>query len=146
MSRGVGRINRYELDDEGRGTLPGAAASLRGKALRYESDRDSIGYWRHEGDYAEWELEIPGGRMLELCLELSCAPEAAGGTARVEVEGIPPGEMTVTSTGGWDDFEVRPALTVELATGGVRRVRVINAKREGPLMKLRSVEFRPVTR
>ena len=84
--------------------------------------------------------------MLELCLQLSCAPEAAGGTARVEVEGIPPSDLEVNSTGGWDDFEVRPALIVELATGGVRRVRVINAKIEGPLMKLRSVEFRPVTR
>ena len=82
MSRGVGRINRYELDDEGRGTLPGAAASLRGKALRYESDRDSIGYWRHEGDYAEWELEIPGGRMLELCLELSCGRRRRRNRAR----------------------------------------------------------------
>ena len=146
MSRGAGRITRHELDEQGRGTLPGAAASLRGKALRFEGERDSIGYWRHRGDFAEWEVEIPGGRMLELCLQLSCAPEAAGGTARVEVEGIPPSDLEVNSTGGWDDFKVRPALIVELATGGVRRVRVINAKIEGPLMKLRSVEFRPVTR
>ncbi|MEE2941288.1 MAG: hypothetical protein VX460_12940, partial [Planctomycetota bacterium] len=146
MSRGAGRITRHELDEQGRGSLPGAAASLRGKALRYEGDRDSIGYWRHEGDYAEWELKIPAGRTLELCLELSCAPAAAGGTARVEVDGIPPHEVEVTSTGGWDDFEVRPALVFEVATSGVRRVRVINAKMEGPLMKLRSVEVRPVVR
>ena len=82
--------------------------------------------------------------MLELCLEPSCAPEAAGGTAR-RGGGHPPFDLEVDSTGGWDDFEVRRAPTVELATGGSgasgdqRRI-------EGPLMKLRSVEFRPVTR
>ena len=146
MSRGAGRITRHQLDDEGRGTLPGAAASLRGKALRYEGERDSIGYWRHRGDFAEWELEIPAGRTLELCLELSCAPGAAGGTARVEVEGLPSAEVEITSTGGWDRFEVRSALIVPPGTRGVRRVRVINDKAEGPLMKLRSVQVRPRSR
>ena len=62
------------------------------------------------------------------------------------MEGVPSAEMEVVSTGGWDRFEVRSALIIPPGTSGVRRVRMINDKAEGPLMKLRSVKVRPHSR
>ena len=38
--------------------LQAKVAAVRGKQLRYEADRDSLGYWRTVGDFAEWEIHL----------------------------------------------------------------------------------------
>lgn len=135
MEQGAGKVARVALEDAT--TLEGRAASLRGKALRYEADQDSIGYWRHRGDFAEWEVEVKRAGTFAVTLVASCADGAAGGRAEVRCAGTELA-LTLPPTGGWTRFTEVAAGELELAAG-VHRLRVLNDKEAGPLMKLRGV-------
>ena len=141
---GAGKIEKVEPYEEGRFILEGKSARLTGKSLRYESGVDSIGYWRTQGDYAEWAINAGQGGRFQLRLLASCVATESGGTALVEIqdqyENHP---VEIRSTGAWSSFETQEAVEIELAPG-VQRIRIKNGKGSGPLMKLRAVHIRPV--
>lgn len=142
MKRGAGRVTRVSPDQTGKITLSGRSARLRGKSLRYEADKDSIGYWRTQGDFAEWEVELPAPMRFDLEFHLSCASEHAGGSVQIHISGAKQMEHAVLSTGGWQSFQSQHAGGVELPAG-VTRVSIVNAKAQGPLMKLRAITLSP---
>ncbi len=141
---GAGKVEKVAPGDNGGFSLQGGAARLTGKSLRYDSAHDSIGYWRTQGDFAEWAIDAGTGGTFELQLVASCVSKEAGGTAFVEIQGqyasLPIG---IRGTGSWDTFEAQGAVKIELGPGE-QRIRIKNGKKAGPLMKLRSVRLRPM--
>jgi hypothetical protein len=140
MRLGAGKLPVAGPDPGGAHVLTARSATIRGQRLRYEPERDCLGYWRARDDFPEWELELAAGGPFELSVLYACAPEAAGATAEVRVDGAPVGSFEVRGTGSWDDYASAPVTRLELDPGR-HRLTVHGDKAEGPLMKLRAVRL-----
>jgi len=142
MRRGAGKLAPTVPAPDGSAILGARSAAVRGKSLRYEPQRDCLGYWRVRDDYPEWELVLAEGGRFGLSALYACAPAAAGATAEVRIDGAPVGSFRIASTGSWDDYLPTDLSVLELAAGR-HRVTVHGDKVEGPLMKLRWLRFAP---
>ena len=143
MTRGAGKLELVEPGQFGQFKLQAGAAKLRGKQLRFEADKDCIGYWRNQGDFAEWSVNVPEERTYELMVVLSCAAPDAGGEFEIKVGEDASKRIKVQSTLTWDNFVAFEVLTAKLSKGQ-HRLSVHNLKADGPLMKLRRVQLHPV--
>lgn len=142
MRRGAGKIAIVDREDDGTWVLPARTAKVRGQPLRYEGDRDCLGYWRSDDAYPEWAVALEDRGRLEVRLELACPAEEAGAAFEVRLGGQVL-RAVVPSTGGWDRFDEVDIGAVALERGR-HRLTVHGHKGEGPLMKLRSVRLVPV--
>ena len=141
MRIGVGRIHRQRLKPTGTTELLGSTAAARGKQVRYEAVHDSLGYWRSEGDYVEWEVEATKPGQYEVRAILACQDGDHGGRFEVRVgKGSSVLGATVPSTGTWKVYKEQSVGAVSLQPG-VHRIRVYNRKPSGPLMKLRGLKL-----
>ena len=141
MRKGVGRIARQPLAPVGVTELSGRTAAARGKQVRYEASQDSLGYWRTEGDYVEWEVEASRAGGYEVRAVVACKQGDHGGRLEVRVDdGKAKLGATVPSTGAWKVYRELSIGAVRLEPG-VRRISVHNGKASGPLMKLRSLKL-----
>jgi len=141
MRIGVGRIHRQLLKPTGTTELAGSTAAARGKQVRYEAVHDSLGYWRSEGDYVEWEVEVTEPGRYEVRAIISCQDGDHGGRFEVRVgEGSLVLGATVPSTGTWKVYKEQPVGAVSIQPG-VHRISVHNKKPSGPLMKLRGLKL-----
>ena len=59
MTRGAGKLELLAADAQGAYQLTAKLAKARGGMLRYEADKNCLGYWRKKGDYAEWLIDVP---------------------------------------------------------------------------------------
>ncbi len=141
MAAGAGRVEPVTAGADGSFTLPAADARTSGRSIRYEAERDSLGWWRAPGDTAGWAVELPrdGGFRVELLL--ACAPGEEGGAYRVTA-GISTLSGRVPATASWEDYQLVVAGELELAAGTLR-ITLTNDKPDGPLMKLRAVRLVP---
>jgi len=144
MKSGAGKVPVFLAGKEGIFSLESKHAIVRGKLLRYESNQDSIGYWRQKDDYAEWTVDVPVAAKYAIVIEYSCADEDANGPFELRIgENAIQIASTIKATGSWGSF-----ATVELGqvdfVQGQQCVIVQNKKENGPLMKLRSVKLTPV--
>ena len=146
MRVGAGLPIEVAVDASGALRLPARSAQLSGEQLRYESDRDALGYWRASGDTAAWTFELENAGSYRISLLASCAPGDASGAFTWSPH---PGEALhsseVAATEGWDDYRRQELGVVELAAG-TQHILLTSAKPEGPLMKLRAVVLEPVQR
>ena len=141
MRKGVGRIARQPLAPVGVTELSGRTAAARGKQVRYEASQDSLGYWRTEGDYVEWEVEASRAGRYAVRAVVACKQGDHGGRLEVRVDdGQTKLGATVPSTGTWKVYRELSVGTVRLEPG-VHRISVHNGKASGPLMKLRSLRL-----
>jgi len=55
-------------------------ARVHGTKLRYEAEphKDTLGYWTDAGDWAEWELEVPGAGAFDVVLLQGCGTGSGG--------------------------------------------------------------------
>ncbi|MEM6571347.1 MAG: FAD-dependent oxidoreductase [Planctomycetota bacterium] len=143
MRTGAGRIEPRRADEDGAIVLQARHATVRGGMLRYEPDRDALGYWRRRGDFAEWEARVDADGPYDVVVELACADGDAGGAFEVRVDELEQRTAsTVRATGAWESFASVQLDPVEL-TAGSHRVTIHSQKAEGPLMKLRAVRLVP---
>ena len=111
--------------------------------MRYGASQDSLGYWRTEGDYVEWEVEASRAGRYEVRAVVACKQGDHGGRLEVRVDdGQVKLGATVPSTGTWQVYRELSVGTVRLEPG-VHRISVHNGKASGPLMKLRSLRLVP---
>ena len=115
-------------------------AAARGKQVRYEAAHDSLGYWRTEGDYVEWEVEASQAARYEVRAVVACQQGEHGGRFEVRVGGQVTLSATVPSTGSWKTYQELSVGAVRLEPG-VHRISVHNRKALGPLMKLRGLRL-----
>ena len=141
MRLGAGRIHRHTLKSTGTTELMADTATARGKQVRYEASRQSLGFWRSKGDYVEWEVEAAKPGQYEVRALVSCQDGDHGGRFEVRV-GKNPSIMgaTIKSTGSWDVYKEQAVGTITIQPG-VHRISVHNQKQAGPLMKLRGLKM-----
>ena len=142
MTRGAGKLESQLPDESGALLLRAADAKVRGKELRYEGDQDCLGYWRTQGDFAEWAVELPaaGTYRVELLHALDPAESPSpfvltwgNGATRTAL---------AAPTASWSDYAAQDLGELDLAAG-VTRLSLQSAKPAGPLMKLRAVRLSP---
>ncbi|MAB71177.1 MAG: hypothetical protein CMJ54_01580 [Planctomycetaceae bacterium] len=145
MAIGAGRS--IEAGGQGRFQLPGRTALIQGRQLRYEPDREALGYWRTSTDTAAWRIRIAAPTVFEVLITAACPESEAGSpfTLRFtdEAGGAVSLESNVAATRSWDEHRSRSVGTVELVAGD-HLVVVESGRASGPLMKLRHVELVPI--
>ena len=142
MSLGAGRP--VEADPSGDFQLTGQSARIRGTQLRYEPERDALGYWRTSTDAAEWKIRVPVETSFDAVVTYACPESEAGASYALKYVGID-GEhgalaALVESTASWDQHEPHALGTITLPAGEYL-VSMTSGKPEGPLMKLREVRL-----
>ena len=141
MEVGAGKHEPLIASAENHFLMPASEAIVSGRQLRYEADRDSLGYWRSMGDEAQWVIKVEKAGKYILELEISCAEQDAGGRFEIIVgKNSAPLAHQVDSTMNWDKFKTKQYGAFELSAG-VHRVRIRSKKKKGPLMKLRSAKL-----
>ena len=141
MEIGAGRHEPIVANAADQWILPARDALISGRQLRYEANRDSLGYWRSLGDEALWFIQVDQGGRFKLDLEIACADEHAGGEFEIRVgDMIAMQNHQVKSTGSWDHYE---AISVGefVLPAGAHVIRIRSQKEQGPLMKLRSARL-----
>ena len=103
---------------------------------------DALGYWRTEGDFAEWAVELPSAGTYRVELVHALAPGEAPSPAVLAADAGEARPFVVAPTASWTDFAAQDLGTLDLPAGRTR-LTVWSAKPEGPLMKLRAVRLVP---
>ena len=144
MAVGAGRS--LGSDPDGRFSLSARVARIRGRQLRYEPERDALGYWRTSTDVAEWRIRVSEPTVFEVRMTSACPEMESGSSFTIRLldeagrsEAI---EATVHGTASWDDHQTRTFGSVVLA-GGDHLITVESGRSTGPLMKLRGLELVP---
>ena len=139
MEIGAGLIAVQHADADGAFVLEARHAKVRGEPLRYEGDRDCIGYWRSTDAYVEWSIDVPSSGVYSVEMLSSCIDAEAGGVFTVRIgDGICTG--VVGSTGDWTMYAWSEVGVLRLEAGEHRLV-MRGEKADGPLMKLRRVRL-----
>ncbi|MCA8969843.1 MAG: FAD-dependent oxidoreductase [Planctomycetes bacterium] len=136
MRAGAGRWTVHEEHDRTI-ELSASSARVRGPSLRYEPDRDCLGYWRTDAAWPEWAIRTTHPAEWRITIELACTDKEAGGPFTVHLEET---ELCaiVPASGSWDHWRRIDVGTVRLPAGD-HRLTVQGGKKRGPLMKLRRV-------
>ena len=142
MTKGAGKLEVLQPGPNGTFNLPARSAKLRGKQLQFEANKNCIGYWRNQGDFAEWSINIHEPGKYDVVVVLSCDPENAGDEFEIKIGDESSKKVKVESTQTWDNFNPVRVLQVDLAKG-VHKISIHNLKAKGPLMKLRAVNLNP---
>jgi hypothetical protein len=114
-------------------------AQVHGEKLRYETlpQKDTLGYWVDEKDWAEWDCEIPQAGRYAVEVLQGCVK----GGSQVEVTvGEKSLQFTVTDTGHFQRFVPRRVGVLELPVGKAS-VRVKPVEKKGAVMDLRRVSL-----
>jgi hypothetical protein len=142
MTKGAGKIDLQSANEKGVYDLSAKSARVSGKQVRFEADQNCLGYWRSQGDFAEWAIEVPSEGEYRLVLEYSCNEDHAGGEFQVQLNGTQPVQSNIESTNDWTRYLQKEITLIKLGAGE-HRVSIHNLKTEGPLMKLRSLKLIP---
>lgn len=146
MKRGVGKRTKHTANDQGQLVLQASAAALGGKMVRFEAQKNCLGYWRHAGDSAEWLIETEAAGTFEVIVEYACEPGQQGGSFTVSTDSNDAQvEHEVLATNSWEDFRSRRIGMISLSQGQ-HNLALTNRKDEGPLMKSRTVWLKPVSK
>ncbi|MDE0889697.1 MAG: FAD-dependent oxidoreductase [Phycisphaerales bacterium] len=142
MSVGAGRP--VEAEPNGDIGLTARSARIHGTQLRYEPERDALGYWRTSTDSAAWSVRIPVEMTFDVVAMYACPEAEAGSSFTVRCIGFDGGHQELSSvvkaTASWDDHEGHVLGTITLPAGD-HLVSMASGKAEGPLMKLRGVRL-----
>ncbi|MCB9918625.1 MAG: FAD-dependent oxidoreductase [Planctomycetes bacterium] len=136
MREGAGKWNLHQECD-GTIVLCASSARVRGPSLRYEADRDCLGYWRTDQAWPEWAIRTAHPAEWRVTIELACANEEAGAPFIVRVGDVEL-RTVVPATGAWNHWRTVELGAVRLPAGE-HRLLVQGRKQRGPLMKLRRV-------
>jgi hypothetical protein len=128
---------------DGRVILAARDATVHGKHLRYESTKDTLGYWFDAGDWVSWQFEIkkPGNLIVELVA--SCDSDSAGSHYSVEI-GNQRLQDRVQNTGSFRRFLARRAGTLDFDKPGTYTLSIhVIDKPALAVMDLRAVVLTP---
>jgi len=128
---------------DGEFLLKGADAELHGETIKYEDDKDCVGFWTNAGDWASWNLEVAKPGTFQVTLTLAC-DKGAGGSEFVLAVGGQELKGKVAETGAWTAFETLKLGTLKLDKAGKVALSVKALSKPGlGVMNLRAIEFKP---
>lgn len=110
--------NAIRPREDGSIHLHASEADIHGSHPRYEhgGGKDNIGYWTDREDWVSWEFTGVRAGAYAVRLTYACAPDTAGATFTVEVDGKRL-TGTVGATKSWTDFITEPLGRVRLPGG-----------------------------
>jgi arylsulfatase A-like enzyme len=120
-------------------------ARVHGTTLRYEapSNKNVLGYWTHQADWADWEFQVAMPGRYEVEVQQGCGSGSGGAEVSVEVAGQTL-RFTVLETGHFQHLIQRTIGTVDLPGGSVTLAVKPQSKPGPAVMDLRRVVLRPV--
>ncbi|MBN2505352.1 MAG: alpha-L-fucosidase [Verrucomicrobia bacterium] len=126
--------------------LNAADAELVGRTLRLETKADgipNIGYWTDAHDSVQWAVRLTRTGTYKVEMTSACEPGSAGSECVLTV-GNRDGSVTIVATGGWGDFQTRPAGTLTLDQTGPTTVTLKAKTKPGmAVVNLRRITFTP---
>ena len=134
---------RIKQSLDGSIVLPARDVVVHGTTVRYEPDKNTIGYWLKKEDWVSWELEVvtPGTFNLEM-LE-GCGAGSGGSHYTVEIADQKLQDK-VQDTGSFHDFRLRKVGEVKIDKPGNYTLSVrVDDKPGHAVMDLRLVALTP---
>jgi hypothetical protein len=134
---------RIKQGQDGSIVLPARDVVIHGTTVRYEPDKNTIGYWLKKEDWVSWELEVvtPGTFTLEM-LE-GCGAGSGGSHYTVEIAGQKLQDK-VQDTGSFHNFRLRKVGEVKIDKPGNYTLSVrVDDKPGHAVMDLRAVTLTP---
>ena len=130
---------------DGSYTFPARDAETHGGTIRFESEKDCIGFWTNAKDWVSWDFKAaaPGTFRVEITYACEAGSAESTFTAAIGKQKI---EGKVKETGSWTAFSTVQLGTLTLeATGPAKLTVKATAKPNLAVMNLRSVRLVPVT-
>ena len=134
---------RIKQNKDGSIVLPARDVVIHGTTVRYEPDKNTIGYWLKKEDWVSWDVEVvmPGTFNLEM-LE-GCGAGSGGSHYTVEIAGQKLQDK-VQDTGSFHDFRLRKVGEVKIDKPGNYTLSVrVDDKPGHAVMDLRLVTLTP---
>jgi arylsulfatase A len=134
---------RIKQGKDGSIVLPARDVAVHGTTVRYEPDKNTIGYWLKKEDWVSWDFEVvtPGTFNLEM-LE-GCGAGSGGSHYTVEVADQKLQDK-VQDTGSFHDFRLRKVGEVKIDKPGNYTLSVrVDDKPGHAVMDLRMVALTP---
>jgi alpha-L-fucosidase len=129
--------------DDGTVTLQARDAALHGSSIRYEGEKNCIGFWTDVKDSVSWDFKLETPGTFEVVLTFACE-KGSGGSEYVATVGDSKLTGTVESTGSWTEFKAKTLGSVELKSAGKHTMSVkARTKPKLAVMNLRSIVLKP---
>jgi hypothetical protein len=134
---------RIQQAKDGTIVLPARDVVIHGTTVRYEPDKNTIGYWFKREDWVSWDLEVstPGAFVLEVLQ--GCGSDSAGSHYTIEIADQKLQDK-VQDTGSFHNFRLRKLGEVKIDKPGNYTLAVrIDDKPGRAVMDLRAVKLTP---
>jgi hypothetical protein len=149
----VAFVPAKESDEEPRVSADGSVelsarmATTWSEVMRYERkpEKDCLGFWTDEEDFAEWSFVLPKPGRYEVAVVQGCGEGQGGSEVAVRV-GEQELKFEVEETGGFQNWKERVVGVVEVKDAGLQRlvVKPLNKKAKA-VLDVQKVLLKPVS-
>ncbi|MBT3638633.1 MAG: hypothetical protein HN531_17010 [Opitutae bacterium] len=132
-----------EASEKGTVRLPARSAEIYGPSLVFEQKYKNLGFWRSQGDRAEWTFEIEDAGAYDVWIDWALPDKGKQDRLNLTVSTYLL-SAPVPGTGSWDKYEWGRMGKIKLKKGVHRLiVRIDDKLNSGFLMDLREVRLLP---
>ena len=128
-------------------TLEARTATTYSEEMRYEPkpEKDCLGFWRSEKDWAEWIFDVNSPGEFELILDYGCGNGNEGSEVAVLVNDKT-FKFTVEDTGGFQTWKQLSLGKVKLETEGENKLAIVPlSKKVKAVMDVKKVSLTPTS-
>jgi alpha-L-fucosidase len=127
---------------DGRIALRGADAALHGNTIKFEADKDAVGFWTDVNDWLSWDVTVDKPGTFEVAVTYASG-QGCGGAAVVLSAGGAEITFKTRETGAWTKFTDEKVGTLKIENAGKVTIAVKAKSVRGGVMNLKAVEFKP---
>ncbi len=126
--------------------LEAKTATTYAEEMRYEPkpEKDCLGYWKLQEDWAEWVFEVSDPGEFNLTLHYGCGSGSEGSKVAVLLNDKTL-EFSVEDTGGFQNWRELPLGKVKLDVKGKNKLAIVALEKKGAaVMDVQKVVLHPV--
>lgn len=126
--------------------LDAKTATTYAEMMRYEpqENKNCLGYWIHEEDWAEWVFDLNEPGKFEVTMKYGCGTGNEGSEVAILVNDQTL-KLNVEDTGGFQEWVEVSLGEVDLSTKGKQKLAVVPQKKAGKaVMDIRHIVLTPV--
>ncbi len=117
---------------------------VHGARVRYEKDKDTIGYWTNVADWVSWNVAIERPGKFNVVVEQGCGKDSGGSEYTIEI-GDQKVSDRVQDTGSFAIFHIRNLGAITIDKPGDYRMSVKPTSKPGlAVMDLRTIWLKPI--
>jgi len=129
--------------DDGSVALKASDATPQGNQLRYESDKDCLGFWGDQNDWASWNFKVTKPGTFDVEIALACE-RGVGGSEYVIAVADQQLKGKVEDTGSWTAFKTEKLGTLSIDKAGKYTLSIKAVSKPGmAVMNLKSIVLKP---